>query len=177
MLSAGAEKKAESYTLSDTDIKSLLGGDAKITTYPDLANVSDINQLFDRKGRAIIFFPQDGPNVGHWCAMIRDGRQIEFFDSYGQYPDTQKPDAQEQRELRMDRPLLTRLLENSGCRVIYNKVALQKSKDDVQTCGRHVVVRLMYSKYPIGKYRSMIKSSGLSPDQFVVRQTAQILGK
>ena len=176
MLSAGAEKRAESYTLSDTDIRSLLGTDIKITSYPDLANVSDINQLFDRKGRAIVFFPQDGPNVGHWCAMIRDGREIEFFDSYGKYPDTQKPDAHEQRELGMDRPLLTKLLENSGCRVIYNKVALQKTKDDVQTCGRHVVVRLLYSRYPIGKYRAMIKSTGLTPDQFVVRETAS-LGK
>jgi len=173
---AGAEKQAESYSLGDDDIRQLLPG-IKITSYPDLANITDVNQLFDRKGRAIVFFPQDGPTVGHWCCMIRDGRHIEFFDSYGKYPDTQKPDRQEQKELGMDRPLLTNLLENSGCRVIYNKVALQKTKDDVQTCGRHCVCRLLYSRYPIGRYRAMIKSTGLTPDEFVTKETVQTLGK
>jgi len=176
-LTAGAEKQAEGYSLGDDDIRRLLGSEIKITTYPDLAGVTDVNQLFDRKGRAIIFFPQDGPNSGHWTALIKDGRQIEFFDSYGHYPDTQKPDKDEQRNLGMDQPLLTKLLENSGCRVIYNKVALQKSKDDVQTCGRHCVVRLLYSRYPIARYRQMIKSTGLTPDEFVTRETVPALGK
>jgi len=175
--SGGAEKQAESYSLGDDDIRRLLGSECKITSYPQLENIHDINQLFDRKGRAVIFFPQESANVGHWVGLIRDGRQIEFFDSYGHYPDMQKPDKETQRALRMDQPLLTKLLEGSGCRVIYNKVALQKTRDDVQTCGRHVVCRLLYSKYPIARYRAMIKSTGLSPDEFVTRETMQVLGK
>lgn len=170
-------KKAEAYSLGDDDIRRLLGSGCKITTYTDLENVHDINQIFDGKGRAVVFFPQESANVGHWIGLIKDARQIEFFDSYGNYPDKQKPDKETQRELNIAQPLLTKLLENSGCRVIYNKVALQKTRDDVQTCGRHVVCRLLYSRYPIGKYREMIKRTGLTPDEFVVRETIDSLGK
>jgi len=170
-------KKAEAYSLGDDDIRRLLGSGCKITTYTDLENIHDINQIFDGKGRAVVFFPQESANVGHWIGLIKDARQIEFFDSYGNYPDKQKPDKETQRELNIDQPLLTKLLENSGCRVIYNKVALQKTRDDVQTCGRHVVCRLLYSRYPIAKYREMIKRTGLSPDEFVVRETIDTLGK
>lgn len=176
-MDGGAEKRAEAYSLGDNDIRKLLGGDCKITTYTDLNNVSHINEIFDRKGRAVVFFPQESASVGHWIGLIKDGRHIEFFDSYGNYPDKQKPDIDTQKELQIDQPLLTKLLEDSGCRVIYNKVALQKTKDDVQSCGRHVCVRLLYSKYPIAKYRAMIKRTGLTPDEFVVRETMQVLGK
>jgi hypothetical protein len=176
-MDGGAEKRAEAYSLGDNDIKRLLGAGTKITTYTDLNKVHHINEIFDGKGRAVVFFPQESASVGHWIGLIKDGRQIEFFDSYGNYPDKQKPDIETQRELQIDQPLLTKLLEDSGCRVIYNKVALQKTRDDVQTCGRHVVCRLLYSKYPIARYRTMIKSTGLSPDEFVTKETLPILGK
>jgi hypothetical protein len=176
-MDGGAEKQAEGYSLGDDDIRKLLGGECKITSYTQLEGIHDINELFDRKGRAVIFFPQESANVGHWIGLIKDGKQIEFFDSYGNYPDKQKPDLETQRALQIDQPLMTELLEKSGCRVIYNKVALQKTKDDVQTCGRHVVCRLLYSKYPIGRYRAMIKTTGLTPDEFVTRETLPVLGK
>jgi len=176
-MDGGAEKRAEAYSLGGGGIIRIKGSECKITSYPHLKDIHDINQLFDRKGRAVIFFPQESANIGHWVGLIKDARQIEFFDSYGHYPDKQKPDKDTQRVLHMDQPLLTKLLEDSGCRVIYNKVALQKTKDDVQTCGRHVVCRLLYSKYPIGRYRSMIKSTGLTPDEFVTRETMEVLGK
>lgn len=179
-LSAGAEKQAEAYSLGDDDIRKLLGSDIKITSYPALEHIHDIGQLFDRHGRAVLFFPQESASVGHWIALIKQGRQIEFFDSYGHYPDTQKPDKETQMSLHMDQPLLTKLLEDaehSGYRIIYNKVAMQKSKDDVQTCGRQVVCRLLYSKYPIAQYREMIRKTGMTPDEFVTRETMESLGK
>jgi hypothetical protein len=179
-LSAGAEKQAEAYRLGDDDIRKLLGSDIKITSYPALEHIHDIGQLFDKHGRAVLFFPQESQSVGHWIGLIKDGRQIEFFDSYGHYPDTQKPDKDTQISLNMDKPLLTRLLEDaerSGYRIIYNKVAMQKTKDDVQTCGRQVVCRLLYSRYPISRYREMIKKTGMTPDEFVTRETIESLGK
>jgi hypothetical protein len=175
----GGLKQAEDYALSDDDIRKLLGGGIKITPYSDLENCSNINQLFDSRGRAILFFPQESEREGHWCCMIRDGREIEFFDPYGKEPDAQKkgipPSKLEQ--LHMDHPDLTRLLLQSGCRVIYNKVALQKLSNSVQTCGRHCVCRLLYYKYPIQRYREIIKRSGLSPDEFSVEITFNELGK
>lgn len=178
-LTAGAEKAAEGYALSDDDIKSLLGGDIKITTYSDLKKMHSVNDLFDRRGRAILFVPQINEQEGHWCCLIKDGRQIEFTDPYGEEPDAQKDTLSKGKleSMGMNQPDLTNLLESSGCRVIYNKIQLQKLDDSVQTCGRHCVSRLLYYKLPIQKYRAMISRSGLTPDEFVVKETHQALGK
>jgi hypothetical protein len=177
-MNAGAEHAAEGYALSDDDIRHLLGN-IKITTYSDLENCHNINELFDSKGRAIIFFPQQNEQSGHWCCMIKNGREIEFFDPYGDEPDAQKDTISESKleQMHMDKPLLVNLLSNSGCRVFFNKVQLQKLSNDVQTCGRHCVSRLMFSKYPIRRYREIIKKSGLTPDEFVVENTYDHLGK
>lgn len=172
-------KNAESYPLSDDDIRTLLGGDIKITSYSDLSKMHSINELFDRKGRAILFFPQENEQQGHWCCLIKDGRQIEFTDPYGEPPDAQKDNlsAGKLASMGMDKPDLTRLLEDSGCRVIYNKIALQEESNNVQTCGRHCVCRLLYYKMPIAKYRQMVARSGDTPDEFSVKQTFRVLGK
>ena len=178
-LTAGAEKQAEAYSLSDDDIRGLLGGNIEITPYSKIKDVQNINELFDSRGRAIIFYPQQSENVGHWTCMIKDGRQIEFFDPYGEPPDAQKDGLSKNQleKMRMDHPDLTRLLEESGCHVIFNKVQLQKLANDVQTCGRHCVCRLLYYRLPIGKYRQMIQKSGMTPDEFVVAKTYNNLGK
>jgi len=172
-------EQAKEYSLSDDDIRKLLGEDIKITPYADLANVHNINELFDRKGRAILFFPQENERVGHWCAMIKEGRHIEFFDPYGDEPDAQKGGLSKSKleQLHMDHPDLTNLLLNSGGRVIFNKVQLQKLSNHVQTCGRHCVCRLLYARYPIQRYRDIIRRSGLSPDDFVIKSTYDYLGK
>jgi hypothetical protein len=81
---------AKAYALGDDDIRTLLGNDIKITSYSDIGGMNSINQLFDSKGRAIIFYPQQNENSGHWTAMIKSGRDIEFFDPYGEEPDAQK---------------------------------------------------------------------------------------
>jgi hypothetical protein len=172
-------EQAREYSLSDDDIRQLLGGDIKITSYPKLKDVRHISELFDRKGRSILFFPQENESVGHWCAMIKEGRNIEFFDPYGEEPDAQKDTLSKSKleQLQMDHPDLTELLLDSGCRVIFNKVQLQKLSNHVQTCGRHCVTRLMYYKYPIQRYRDIIHRSSLSPDDFVIKATYNNLGK
>lgn len=172
-------EQAKEYSLSDDDIRKLLGEDIKITPYADLANVHNINELFDRKGRAILFFPQENERVGHWCAMIKEGRHIEFFDPYGDEPDAQKGGLSKGKleQLHMDHPDLTNLLLDSGAKVIFNKVQLQKLSNHVQTCGRHCVCRLLYARYPIQRYRDIIHRSGLSPDDFVIKSTYDYLGK
>ena len=167
------------YSLSDDDIKRLLGGNIKITSYPDLDKVDHLNDIFDSRGRAILFFPQESEQSGHWTALIRDGRQIEFFDPYGEPPEAQKDTLPNSKleELRMKKPLLSKLLDESGCRIIFNKKQLQELEDDIHTCGRHCVCRLLHYKLAIQRYRDMISRSGMSPDEFVVKETYNDLGK
>ena len=171
--------EAKEYALSDDDIRKLLGGDIKITTYPDLDKVHHLNELFDRRGRAILFVPQTDATNGHWTAMIKNGREIEFFDPYGEEPEEQKSSFFKGKfhQLHMDEPLLAKLLDDSGYRIYFNKVQLQELSNDVNTCGRHCVCRLLYYKFPIERYREMIKRSGDSPDDFVCKMTYRELGR
>lgn len=167
------------YALSDSDIRTLLGSGTKITTYPELEGVRSIDELFDRKGRAILFVPQTDETTGHWTCLIKRGRTIEFFDPYGEPPESQKdtiPSSLLER-MRMKEPLLADLLLESPYKLIFNKEQVQELADDVQTCGRHCVSRLLFAHLPVAKYRHHIKKSGLSPDEFVLRLTQDELGR
>ena len=178
-MDGGAVEEAKAYSLSDSDIKRLLGGSIRITTYPDLKKVARIDDLFDKHGRAILFIPQQNEQQGHWTAMIKRRNEVEFFDPYGEPPEAQKDtiDEAQLEAMRMREPLLAEILTENPYRIIYNKVALQKLQDDTNTCGRHCAVRLLYHKYSLPKYRSIIERSGMSPDEFVVKLTYDELGK
>jgi hypothetical protein len=162
----------KSYALSDGDIKSMLG-DVKITTYPELEGIDDINEIFDRRGRAILFFPNQSPTVGHWTCLIRRPHMIEFFDPYGERPDDQKDGLSKSKleQLDIEKPLLSRLLRSAKVPVYYNSHAFQVSRDDVATCGRHCAVRLLYAPYSLDKYGKIIRKSGLKADDFVTGVT------
>lgn len=171
--------QAKSYALSDDDIRKLLGSGIKITSYPDLEKVNHIDELFDKMNRAILFVPQQNEQQGHWCCLIKRGKTIEFFDPYGEPPEAQKDtlDNAHLSKMRMNEPFLADLLTDNPYNVIYNKVQLQELTNDVNTCGRHCVSRLLYHRYPIQKYREIIDKTRLSPDEFVVKLTYDELGK
>ena len=171
--------RIKSYALSDGDIRKILGRDIKIITYPDLGRMSSINQAFDKKGRSIMLYLTEDETTGHWVCMLNKGNKIEFFDPYGEAPEQALDTVpEENREaLGEDEPLLTRLMRASGKEVYYNTYGFQKDKADVNTCGRHAVVRCLYAPYSLEKYKNIIDKSGMTPDNFVSALTAEKLGK
>ena len=54
--------------LSDEDIQIILGGDAKIIKYAELANLYDIDQVLPNQKDYCIILYEDRPNRGHWTA-------------------------------------------------------------------------------------------------------------
>ena len=175
----GGIARAKQYALSDVDIRQILGN-VPIIPYPELASAQSIDQILDEKGRAILFFPNVSPTVGHWCCLFKQPKGYIFWDPYGEPPDIgQKEDVPQSRleALDIDRPDLTRLLRASGKPVYYNTKDYQEDKSSVATCGRHCVVRLLYQPLSEDQYYKVIKSSGLSPDNFVVGVTYDKLRK
>ena len=172
-------EEVREYPLGDDDIRHLLGHDIKILTYPMLEKYSDINQCFDKKGRCIILYLTEDEHTGHWCCMLRTKKGIEFFDPYGDRPDTQLDDVPYDRLQRMneDEPYLMNLLKKSGLPVYYNKYAFQKSGGDINTCGRHCVSRLLHGGKSLKQYKSIIDKTGLEPDDFVSGLTFMKLKK
>ena len=173
-----------SQPLSSVQIKSELPSGIPIHIYQDLKKYTSLDQVLGKKGAAVLLYPGESDHNGHWVTVFKNINEkgkpiVEFFDPYGEPPDAQKDGISKNQleKMRMEHPDLTRLLEESGCHVIFNKVQLQKLANDVQTCGRHAVCRLLYYKMPIQKDRQMIQKSGMNPDEFVVTKTYNNLGK
>jgi hypothetical protein len=172
-------KEAKNYPLSDEDIRKILGPDIKIITYPELAQMSSIDQCFDDKGRCILLFLTSSPTAGHWCCLLNKEDGIHFFDPYGEKPEEQFDGLPQSRLEQLDegQPFLTKLLRGSGLPVFYNTHDFQKDRADISTCGRHCVARCLYAPYSTEKYKSIIDRSKLSPDDFVVGLTYDKLRK
>lgn len=171
--------RIKSYPLSDADIRKILGRDIKIITYPDLGKMGSINEAFDAKGRCIMLYLTENDTTGHWVCMLNKGDKIEFFDPYGEAPEQalESVPVENRQALGEDEPLLTRLFRASGKAIYYNTYPFQKEKKDVNTCGRHSVVRCLYAPYSLEKYKKVMDSSGMTPDNFVSALTAEKLGK
>jgi hypothetical protein len=172
-------QEAKAYPLGDDDINKILEPDTHIFTYPYLKQVKDIDEIFDPYGRAMMLYLTENENTGHWVCLIRRPDEIEFFDPYGEPIDKQLTwnGKGKRMELEQDRPLLSKLLREKGLPVIYNKTKFQKVDDDIATCGRHCVIRLLFKDKTLPQYGEMIKKSGMTPDEFVTRTTYDLLGK
>lgn len=171
--------KIKDYPLSDSDIRKILGKDISIITYPDLAKMNNIYEAFDKKGRCIMLYLTESESSGHWVCMLNHKDRIEFFDPYGEPPESalKSVPINELQEYGEDRPYLTNLLRTAGKPVYYNKYDFQQESNNINTCGRHSVVRCLYAPYLLEKYKKVMDKTGMSPDNFVSALTAQKLGK
>ena len=175
-----AYRQLQDYALSDVDIKNALKTDKVHIYAPDLYNVNKIDDLFDKKGRAVILYLTTGPTNGHWVGMIKKGDTIHYFDPYGgMRPDGERVwlSNEKLKELDQKEPRLSQLLAKSKYKVTYNPYAYQSNEMNNNTCGRHVISRLYYSNLSEPDYRKMIMNSGLDPDEFVIRLTHKLIGK
>jgi len=167
------------YPLSDSDIRKILGKDISIITYPELNNIQNISQIFDKKGRCILLFLTQSETAGHWCCLLDKPDGIHFFDSYGQAPEKQKQGADPALldRTNQDEPRLTQLMKQSGRPVYYNTHDYQQDNPSVNTCGRWACVRCLYAPYSDKDFYKVVKSSGMTGDNFVSALTANWIKK
>lgn len=137
--------------LSDGDLEQYLGKNASnnIITYSDLAEYQDLEQLLPHDKAYKIILIEYEKNKGHWICMLRYSKIIEIFNSFGTKHD--KDDfinsAELNRYLGQSSLYLNKLIEkeiDDGIfKLIYNKIRFQKKSVKVNTCGRHVVNRII----------------------------------
>ena len=165
--------------LSNEDINIMLNG-TKIFKYPDLEDMNSIDEIFDDQGRAVMLFLTKDENTGHWISLHKKENIIYYFDPYGYDVDEEKefiPDYKLE-ELNQEQPFLMDLFKKSKYKVYSNQYAFQnRNAKNVNTCGRHCVVRLIYKNLDLDDYFDMIKSSGYTPDNFVSKLTYKIIQK
>nr|WPF46477.1 MAG: putative cysteine protease [Lake Baikal virophage 3] len=157
------------YPLSDSDIKKILPG-INVISYPELNDMSHIDQAFDKHGRCMILYLTEDEHTGHWVCMIKKGRNVEYFDPYGGYkPDGESKWLSKEKlvELEQDYPTLSKLLSDSKYNVKNNPYKFQKERNDIATCGRHCVSRLYFKDLTLDQYKKQIDDFGTSPDEYV----------
>jgi hypothetical protein len=165
--------------LSGSDIKQACSDDINVYTYSDLSKFMTIDDAFGSTNSIALLY-ETKPGYGHWVGLFRHPSYgtIEFFDSYGNFIDSQLryvPDRFK-HVLGEDYPYLSKLMLDSDYHIIFNPVALQKTRNDVSSCGRHVVMRCNMSYIPLDEYITLMrrKTNITSPDQMVTYLTAFI---
>jgi hypothetical protein len=184
-------KKIESYELSSSDIKRILGNDIKIIPYPDLKKYNNIEDIFDTKGRCVLFLIENKNGInenGHWQCIFRTGETINFFDSYGLAPNAWNKYISKTIQSKLNEiagtmlmPLLKKA-SDKGFKIFYNHVKLQKMANDVNTCGDFVSTRLIkkdLSHYQFIEFLNNLKQSYnvKTFDEAVSKYIYDIIGK
>jgi len=161
-------------SLSDEEIFNALKGKTKIYLYRDIIDAKTINDLFGKNDSVVILYEKE-PNIGHWVGLLRNGKVIEFFDSYGMFPESEKDYINQNfiNHSGQRKNKLAELLRDAwslGYSVEYNNYHLQVMKDGISTCGRHVISRIWNKRMNIDEYNKFINSfrnKGLNPDDVV----------
>ncbi len=137
-------KNLESISLSNVNVSDLLDHKVNIILYPDLQNYQSIDEMLDPYNCCIVLYH---PPHGHWCALIRTtDSSIEFFNPYGGLPD----------EGLKNTPYLKQLMYKSPYELNYNEFQFQKKGYNINTCGRHCIIRVFYRLLDIYQYKNLL---------------------
>lgn len=127
----------------------------RIVKYGDLYKYQNIEGVFGFGLTPIVLLlyvhtSSGGDVVGHWSLLLlrQIGREIEFFDSYGQRPDDMLLNIAKGNRKRLgeDHARLCSMLYDFKRRNPFNKVvstnkSFQRDAPGVNTCGRYVALR------------------------------------
>jgi hypothetical protein len=169
--------------LNDKEMLKLVENKARLITYPEISNYKDINDLLGKHNACIILYVTkilpDNSVYGHWCCVFRAGWRkdtICFFDPYGEKPDfTLKHMSPEAIQEYGQEPYLTKMLIDSGYRIVYNNAPLQKHQKNNAICGRLTGLRLHFRNIDGNEFAKLMTSyPNLSSDDLATLLTSFI---
>lgn len=149
--------------LSGRDIMNLMNDDCVIMKYVDLDQYKSLDSLFWKSRFIFLLYPVNSNKDGHWTlVMKRKAKDIDIFDSYGFFPDTQKDNG------AMDyHKYLSDLLIRSpkDIKIYYNEI---KYQDDMSNaCGYYCVLRAWNAHMSNKKFQNILNNEKPDTDQFV----------
>lgn len=170
------------HSLSDGDIRKLLGAGTTVLLYPQLQDMQSVP--FDRNGICVVLYLTENDHTGHWTLLLqRSSTEIEFFDSFGLPPDGDARwlNSQKRASLGESQQLIQAVLrrmkvENPSLQVYYNTRDFQSKQEGVDDCGRYVAARALLRHLSLDQFGAEVDASGMSPDEWVVRFTSARLG-
>lgn len=168
----------QNIPLSGNQIKESLGGHTKIITYKELKQYDNIDDVLYPYDNVVILY-ETKPRYGHWvCIMKHKNNIIEYYDPYGEFVD--EPLNHIERPFKYmlggDFPYLSYLLYISPYDIIYNDKQLQEKNDNIATCGRHIISRILLNEIPLKKYQKIFRTENkVNADDKVSYLTAGII--
>jgi hypothetical protein len=171
--------KLEKVSLSNNDLDRLCDYKVNVVTYDELPDYETLDQLLGPYGACILLYMTD-LNFGHWTAIIKiNNRSVEFFDPYGYFPDTELQFIPNdiKHETHQDERHVAKLLFESPYELSFNEHKYQKLKRNINTCGRHCAMRVLFKNMPLKEYNNMMYSTELTPDQLVSVVTTALLDR
>ena len=169
-----------SIPLSSQDIRDSMDGKVKVIRYGELSEYNNIDDLLYPYGNVAILY-QTKPNYGHWTCIFkrkvkRDEQrtklnnfvgykrgtteEIEFFDPYGIMLDDELEFIPYQFRVESNQvnKYLTNLLMKSKYPININHIPFQELKDGVNSCGRHVCLRMLLKNMSLKDYTKIFMS-------------------
>jgi hypothetical protein len=137
--------------ISDYDLGVYFGKgvmNTHILKYGDIDDYTNIRQILPKKKDYKILLLESKLDSGHWVCLLRYDDNIEYFNSYGLKPGKELDfnstlvNQQLDQETRHLDILLNKAVRE-GFKVFYNKRRFQKMSDNVATCGKHCILRLI----------------------------------
>jgi len=171
------------YSLTDTDLKRIVGDNIPIMPYSSLIDSGVLNVLMSSPEHCCIFLVRQSENVGHWCLCFLKTKGsetgIHIYDPYGNPPDgedwSKRVAYNVLEQLHQEKPYLLKDLYNSGYKVYFNEFQHQSRDPSIFTCGRHCCTRASFLDLDTKQYNKMITGHGISPDELVCEMTNNYL--
>lgn len=157
-------------SLSFDELKFMMGHNqskrCRFLLYDDLQNFKSVDELM-ALGAVIILLEIEAPRapkVGHFICLLDHGTHIEHFDSYGLRMDEELDYTQERHQ--------TMLFKNSPKKILDNTKRLQMFREDIQTCGRWVVTRVLLRNIELDQFLNIFDHlKPQTPDEMVTVMT------
>ena len=145
-----------------------MGGDELLREFPEGASVAPYTEFARMEVLPVLplfLLYELEPGFGHWVllheAVDRDGAPcLEFFDSYGLFPDHQQewvPPAF-RKISGQDAPHMLKLLARTHGELAYSPAKLQGKDPRIATCGRHCVMRAKMPNLSAETYGAALKA-------------------
>ena len=143
--------------LNIDDINKIIGYKINMITYDDLDKINNIEELFNKDlGNACLILVRNAPRSGHWIILVKNNRDITFFDSYGGFIDDQLDYTPVKYYPKLSK-LLLKYLNKNPKRVHYNDYQLQQLKEGVSTCGRWCALYCKFRDIDIDDFVNIMK--------------------
>lgn len=158
-------QKLKSNALNFDQLRNLAGPEVsekcRWLEYDDILKYQSLQQLMSL-GACVILLEIESrvaPKVGHFILLLDHGDHYEHFDSYGLNMDEERAITQEHH--------LTNIFKNSRKPIVDNSKKLQALREDINTCGRWVVARLLLRDLELGPFIQLLNYFHVNYDDLI----------